>query len=343
MPHCVRGDSHGPPCVGWLICAIFGLAALPAAGADWEKTVIPHAPGAFSELRPVRATYAFGWNGITAATGDIRLAKLTGGRFQFHAKGGTIGLVRTLWEYDLEHMASFDAQTLRPLEVKETESARGKLQTTSLKFSPEGVVSDREEGEGSSLETKTRRFEFPDVQSLASALLLMRTQPWRDGAAAQRIVVYPATSAYLATITPAGHERITVPAGTYQALKLDVKLSKIGNEGQLEPHKRFRRATVWLSDDADRLILRIGVQIFVGKVFVELRSVQFDELDGAPAAAAAARDQRGMYMRSPGGAYAGRGRYARPRGRLRPGSRWPGSRPSTASVSMSSIPLGSSP
>jgi hypothetical protein len=44
----------------------------------------------------------------------------------------------------------------------------------------------------------------------------------------------------------------------------------------LEPHKKFRGATIWVSDDAERLILRIDAQIFVGTVFAELQSVRFD-------------------------------------------------------------------
>ena len=92
----------------------------------------------------------------------------------------------------------------------------------------------------------------------------------------QRIVVYPATSAYLATLTVLGRERLTVPAGSYNAIKLDLQLSKIGKEHKLEPHRKFRRATAWISDDPDRLMLRIEAQIFVGAVFAELQSIEFD-------------------------------------------------------------------
>jgi hypothetical protein len=44
----------------------------------------------------------------------------------------------------------------------------------------------------------------------------------------------------------------------------------------LEPHKKFRRGTIWVSDDAERLVLRIDAQVFVGTVFAELQSVHFD-------------------------------------------------------------------
>jgi len=55
-----------------------------------------------------------------------------------------------------------------------------------------------------------------------------------------------------------------------------LKLKRIGKHLELEPHKKFRRASIWVSDDAERLLLRIEAQIFVGTVFADLQSVHFD-------------------------------------------------------------------
>lgn len=234
----------------------------------------PFAPGSFPAPRSLRAHYKFGWNGVTAAEGDIRFTK-PNGRLQLEATGGTVGLARTLWEYDVKHAATSDAQTLRPIRVKEVEKVGSKEFDTELNFTPEGVTSVREERRDGEVKSKTRKFKFPHVWSLNSALLYLRTQPLQNGAV-QRIVIYPATSAYLGTISVAGRERISVPTGTYDAIKVDVQLNKIGKKRELQPHKKFRRATVWLSDDPDRLILRIETQVFIGTVFAELQSVQFE-------------------------------------------------------------------
>ncbi|MFN2508651.1 MAG: DUF3108 domain-containing protein [Chthoniobacterales bacterium] len=255
---------------------LFAAAASSFGGEEWESTVTPFKPGSFPELRPVRVSYGFGWNGFTAGKAEVHLAKLPNGRFQFEMTGGTIGMARSLWEYDIHHTALSDAVTLRPILVREVETVRASKMTNDLTFTPEGVTSVREEREDSSVKSKTRRFHFPNVLSLNSALLYLRTQPLPDGAV-QRTVVYPATSAYLCSTTVQGRDRITVPTGTYQAIKVDVQLKKIGKKRRLQPHKKFRKATVWLSDDADRLILRIEAQIFVGKVFAELQSVQFED------------------------------------------------------------------
>jgi hypothetical protein len=56
-----------------------------------------------------------------------------------------------------------------------------------------------------------------------------------------------------------------------------LQLNKVGKTRELEAHRKFRRATVWLSDDSDRLLLKIQAQIFVGTVVVELQSVEFGD------------------------------------------------------------------
>ncbi|MBA3883084.1 MAG: DUF3108 domain-containing protein [Chthoniobacterales bacterium] len=258
-----------------LIGALLLAPLSPAVADQWESTVSPFAPGSFPELRPLRAKYNFGWNGVTAATADIRLAKTAAGRFELEATGGTIGFARSLWPFDIKHLGVSDARTLRPIEVTEVETLRRKETTTKVSFTPDRVTSVRDERKGSKTSSKTRVFEFPNISSLNSALLYLRTQPLNDGAL-QRIVIYPATSAYLATITVAGRSRITVPTGAYDAIKVDIQLEKIGKKRELQPHKKFKRASVWLSNDPDRLILRIEAQVFVGAVFAELQSVEFE-------------------------------------------------------------------
>ncbi len=129
-------------------CAVLVWLAVAGPGAfaaDWESTVSPFAPGSFPEPRPLRARYGFGWNGVTAATGDVRFGKTADGRFQLEATGGTSGLARTLWAYDMKHTATSDARTLRPVRVKETETVRSKTFSTELSFNEAGVTSVREE------------------------------------------------------------------------------------------------------------------------------------------------------------------------------------------------------
>lgn len=255
-----------------LLAAFLSSAALGAS--DWEKTVPVSSRGKFPNPRPMRATYQFGWNDVVAATAEISFGE-KGGQLRLIGTGGTVGIVRALWRFDVQHQASANPVTLRPLSMHQVDEQRHKTITTDLVFNPDGVTRTRTDNKAKKPPTP-KKFAFPGLLDLHSALLMIRSQPLIDGSV-QRIVVYPATNAYLATITVAGHETVKVGAGTYKAIKLDLKLSKVNKQRELEPHKKFRQASVWISDDPDRLLLRIEARVFVGTVFVDLQSATFTD------------------------------------------------------------------
>jgi hypothetical protein len=243
--------------------------------ADWQATVSKEPAGNFPELRPLSASYRFGWSGVTAATGEIHFTKPSNDRFELEGTGRTIGFVRALWKLDVTQRAVANSHTLAPIETQQSETYRSKKIITHLTFTDSGVTRTRKEGEGAAAKTSSKQFNFPGLFDLHSAALYLRSQPLTQGSV-YRLAVYPATNAYLATVTVTGQEKISVHAGTYNAIKLDLQLKRIGKHLELEPHKKFRRATIWVSDDAERLILRIDAQVFVGTIFAELQSLRFD-------------------------------------------------------------------
>ncbi|HEU0208631.1 MAG TPA: DUF3108 domain-containing protein [Candidatus Udaeobacter sp.] len=243
--------------------------------ANWQATLSKDPPGNFPELRPLHAYYRFGWSGLTAAAAEVHFTKPANDRFQFDGTGRTIGLVRALWKMDVNYRAMTNAETLNPIETQQAENYRSKRVVTQLTFSDRGVTRARTEGQGAAAKTKTRQFVLSNLFDLHAAALYLRSEPLAQGSI-YRLAVYPATNAYLATITVIDRERISVRAGSYNAIKLDLRLKRIGDHLELQPHKKFRRATIWVSDDPDRIILRIEAQVFVGTVFAELQSVHFD-------------------------------------------------------------------
>jgi len=258
-------------------CALTILLAFCAGSlaANWQATLSKEPAGNFPELLPLRASYRFGWSGLTAATGEVHFIKPTNDRFQLDGTGRTIGLVRALWKMDVNCRAVANAETLNPIETQQTENYRSKRIVTHLTFTNGGVTRARTEGQGSTAETKAKQFVFPNLFDLYSAALYLRSQSLKQRSV-YRLAVYPATNAYLATVTVLGREKVSVRAGGYNAIKLDLQLKRIGKNLELEPHRKFRRATIWVSDDAERIILRIEAQVFVGTVFAELQSVRFD-------------------------------------------------------------------
>jgi Protein of unknown function (DUF3108) len=255
------------------LLAVLLLSAITVCAAEsWVSTLTASSPPSFPNPRPMHAKYGFGWSGFPCATAEIRLNSASNERLQLDVSARTTGLARALWKFDATHTSIINAATLHPISVRQVENDRGKRIVTELTFASGGVLSKVTETPGP--ETKIRRFEFPHLFDLQSALLYLRSQSAQERSV-QRIVVYSETAPYLATVTVLGRERITVPAGTYNAIKFDLQLNRI-KEGQLQPHRKFRRANVWLSDDPDRLLLKIDAQVFIGSVFCEMQSVDFE-------------------------------------------------------------------
>jgi len=263
--------------------SVFGVSLLTTLGffpseesrgaTDWTSTLTHEPRGNFPDLRPGHATYVYGWSGITAGMSDVSFRHGEQQTFVLEGKGRTVGLARVLWRFDLSYRSVANAQTLRPLEAHQVETARGKRIETNLKFSNEGVDSRRLEGNPASPTVKD--FALESLYDLQSVFLYLRSQPLRDHSV-YRMAVYPANSAYVATVTVLGREHLRVRPGNYNAIKMDLNLQRVNKKNELEPHRKFKRATIWLSDDNDRVILRIESQIFVGTVTAELQSIRFD-------------------------------------------------------------------
>ena len=263
--------------------SVFGVSLLTTLGffpsqesrgaTDWTSTLTHDPRGNFPDLRPGHATYAYGWSGITAGTSDVSFRHGEAQTFVLEGKGRTVGLARILWRFDLSYRSVTNAQTLRPVEAHQVETARGKRIETNLKFSNDGVNSRRFDGNRATPTVKD--FAFENLYDLQSAFLYLRSQGLRDHSV-YRVAVYPANSAYVATITVLGREHLRVRSGNYNAIKMDLKLQRVNKKNELEAHRKFKRATLWLSDDTDRVLLRIESQIFVGTVTAEMQSIRFD-------------------------------------------------------------------
>ena len=268
--------------------ALLGPVSAPAA-ASWEASLSKQPPGDFPPLRPLRASYVFGWSGFTAATADVQFARPTPERCHIQGKGHTTGLARALWRYDVSYQAIADSRTIRPIEAHQTDIYRAKKITTNLAFNANGVRRSRVETPSSG-QGKPKDFNFPNLFDLQTALLYLRSQPLPDRSS-YRVVVYPATDAYVATATVLGREKTSVRAGNYNAIKIDLQLKRVGKNLELQPHRKFRRATIWVSDDQDRMILRIEAQVFIGTVFAELQSLRFEQPRPQTAASASPTDE----------------------------------------------------
>jgi hypothetical protein len=256
----------------WFIAALL-VAALPAAAADWREEFTPLLAGNFPLPRPQKAIYRFGWGKVPAAEATIDLSRHDGElQLDFGAK--TIGAVRLVYRLDATHTARCDAATLRPIFLQQTERYRRETEKTKVDFSPEGAVRLGERVPPDQTLPRPKRFEFPQTLDLQTALLLVRSQALLAGDR-YTLVVYPSRTPYLARIAVLGRESLPLDGKIRPAVKLQIFLQRIAKDMTLEPHTKFKNAYGWLSDDADRLLLKVQCEVFVGSVSLELQSVKF--------------------------------------------------------------------
>jgi uncharacterized protein DUF3108 len=253
----------------WLICAVVRADDSP----DWARTLTSNkSPGSFATLRDVNLDYEFGWSGIQAAKADVRFYSPDRNTLEVEAKGFTSGLARTLFKLDVYQKARENRSALRPIQFFQEEHYKSETIKTNVKFDPNSVTGVREKIPDNK-PPKTTIFNFGPVFDLCTALLWIRSQPLNDGDT-EKLVVWASNAPYFATVRVIGREVLKIGNEDKKAIRLDLKLNGITKSMELKEHKLFKSGRGWLSDDSDRLPLRLEADIFIGYVYAELTSFQ---------------------------------------------------------------------
>ena len=264
----------------WTAIALLFFGSLwHVVGAEsWQKGLTTAPPGPHPEVRPFEGKFRFGWSNLLDAAEASATLEYKGDAARIVVKGGTIGLARPLWKLDAVHMAEFGRLDFHPINFWQEEKYSRKTTVTDVAWKPDGVWRLRKTTPGG--EAKWKRVKVSPLRDIISAMFYLRSQPMADGDKFS-LVAYPGDSPFLVDVTVLGHEEVTVAGTKRKAIKLDFRLQRIQtkgpNVGKLEPHGKFRRGTVWLSDDQDRFPLRAEVDIFIGFVFGELVDVTFKD------------------------------------------------------------------
>ncbi len=265
----------------FLRAAIFFLIAVASvsAGEIWQRNLTPFIPGSFPPPRPLRATYGFGWEGLRAATAEFVFTSAPEKNvLKLEAKASTMGVVRSLWAMDATVTSTVRTPNLRSIETRQHEKYRSKEKYFRLQFFPDRVIERRFESTAEKNRTGKRTTRMPNLLDMAGAFLFLRSLPLNTGDI-ESIVVLPASKPYLARVTVLKREKLTVPAGTFDAIKARLEIWKIEKDLSLQPHSKFKNATAWVSDDDARNLLKIDAGIFVGSVWAELERIESLEAD----------------------------------------------------------------
>lgn len=270
-----------PLCVAAAILLVGAALADPPLPAWLSQVEPPPDPAKLTTPKPFKATYRLTWGDLTAARAQVNCTLSDDGQtIRTTLKTSTAGLTRTLWQMDAEHVALADRAAQRPILIEETDKREEKDITSRVDFTPEGAtrtVHTNYKDKSSSPapgKSKPKTFLYPNMLDTHSALLHLRAVPLANGES-HEVLVMTVTNPYLVTIKALDRETLDIKAGKRPAIRCSLTLGKISKDGDLTPQKKFKSATVWISDDPERTLLKAEAKIFVGTVTMELESIEF--------------------------------------------------------------------
>jgi hypothetical protein len=216
--------------------------------------------------------YAVSWMGMLAGYGSIEIQspqKVDGVWHRaFHVEGRTGDWFKGIY------VANDRASALtRPWDWGVTkfyiEQQEGKFlgKSISLKkwldFSHDRCkVTEKEEEAGKSPKIVERDLQHGAIDVIGAALKL-RTFNYVPGVA-ERFLVYTSEKNWFLEATPIGMESVTVPAGTFNAMKVKLQ-TFIGKELQQKGD-----VYVWIANDTQRTLAQIQGDIKIGSVYMRL-------------------------------------------------------------------------
>ncbi len=268
--------------------------AAAAAGASaalapppWAASVDqPANPGPFPPPRPFVAAYRVRWGDVEAARGEAVLSLPIPGQLQTRVTAQTVGMARTLWQMTATHLSVANRADLRPAWTEHSETIASRQTAFRVDFGPDFVTRRFREGRpGETLAfssvpaadattERPRRFEFPGLRDMVTSFFYLRSQPLANGER-HTVALMSAKNPYLAAVQVIGRGETQTRAGKFPAIELELTLQKIDKDGRLRAFKRFKGARVWISDNADRLLLKAETRVFIGHVTLELEQITF--------------------------------------------------------------------
>ena len=270
----------------------------PAPDLSWMEEVPFPTPGEVAPLAPCRLNYSISWskflemgNASISLSPQIDRRRLdqTLGFLQSttiknmpdnliagRATGSTTGLGRFTWRYDCDILSVIDPVRLRPKALHFHEAGKSGQTDFYGEFSKTRFRSYRDKNRESEEGKKPRSLTYsglPAPLDLLSAILYLRSLPLEVGDET-KLVVCPNEHPYLIKVKVEAHEEHVAKDGTHDAIRLAIGMKKIRKTLELEPHEKFKKATVWLAKGGHRLPIEIRAEIFVGSVRVVLKDYQ---------------------------------------------------------------------
>lgn len=251
--------------LGILLALWFPAAAEP----EWKALLTSPKPGNWPALSPCLLDFQLSWKGMLDA-GRMRMEFAPGdaaksGLLVIRSFSASSGAAAILFPYQSHSWSEVYPSTLRPRFFQSSETDHRETVTTTNRY-----LSDRVEStEVAKLFKRkipnltARSFRHSPVFDIYSAMLQIRSRKLANGDR-MALVVQPYATPYLVNVNVAGRE---LHAGR-KTIRLTIDMRKIDRKTlRLLPYRKMKgQASLWLSDDAERIPVEFRAAVFIGDV-----------------------------------------------------------------------------
>ena len=253
----------------FLTLLVLSACTLTAATPPWKKELTSPNLGTFPALPPCTLDYKVSWKGMINA-GNLRMEFAPAGvrkpgALVVRSSASSLGAASALFPFKSNFWSELHPSSLRPRFFHAVETDRKETVTTNTRHFSDRVVcteTTKNLKTGISIDS-THEFDFQPTFDIFSAMLHVRSQKLNAGDHIT-LVVHPFDNPYLLRVKVIGREAHL----DRKTIRLSVGMRKIDRKSlTLVPYKKLKGdATLWLSDDADRVPVEFRAQVFIGDV-----------------------------------------------------------------------------
>ena len=250
---------------------------LAAAEPAWQKELTPPAPGAYPTIPAGVLDLQLSWKGmLNSGTMRMEFAPRNPekpGTLIVRSSASSLGPAAGIFPYQGHSWSEIDPTSLKPRFFHSVETDKKETVTTTTRHFPDRVEcreSTQPLKQGPAAHAD-RTFRFAPVFDIFSAMLHIRSQNLAAGDHFT-LVIHPFKNPYLLRVKVVGRELHL----DRKTIRLSIGMRKINNKTlELLPYKKLKRdATLWLSDDADRIPVELRAAVFIGDVRATLTGFQ---------------------------------------------------------------------
>lgn len=265
--------------IGLRVLILVSLSLHPVFAVEpaWKKDISPPEFGSHPRIKSSVLDLKVSWNGmVDSGKLQVKFDQKDAGKpnaYVVTSSATSLGLASGIFPYSSNFWSELDPVSLQPRLFNAVETDSEETTTTTVRYSPNRVAckeTTQPLPKGSS-KTIDRTFEFAPVFDIFSAMLYIRSQKL-DAGDEVNLVVQPFKNPYLIKVKVQSRELHL----DRKAIRLTVGMRKInGKTLELLPYKKMKKeATLWLSDDDDRIPIEFRAAVFIGDVRATLTNFQ---------------------------------------------------------------------